>query len=531
MIARSDREEPRLQIGRTGAPFFGRDVEDLQPGAPAVIDAGDLGTPLDSLSNLSEGDYFVQAFINVYSALPPGRRAHRLDARRPVGRAAVGRLAREPHERRQVRSPRSGRVRTGAGHPARRLRRAASRGGAAGHRLGQAIQVRESVADEVLGTSDLSGRDRAAAPRLRHVAVCLPGRLHPGPLLARGAQRLQRRQRVFTRVDERRVSADASRYLPASHAIFRRFVRRQLRERGTVRRRHPAGADSGGRAAFSRDPRAVRAAPVRRVDGRMGGPRPPDLPPRILRRHVRGLSRPGHLYRRRGHQRLRRRQRLLQAVRLAARAHRQLARAERTDPGHVGRTQPLRAGERHARTVGRADRHLVGCLRSARRRWIFQAALRQGHGPDRSPRRRVLARPLRPAGISETELGARRSAAGGQAARHDRDAGHVFSEQFHGRARGVARIGDGSARRRDLRVPAIVSRTAGRAATHPPSVWCRWPATCRDGCRLARPGRGSTRRHGTRIFPPTSKPGTPGCSSSSPSARAAAPWLQRATAA
>src|SRR5499426_2504423 len=69
MITRSiDKEpEPRLQIGRTGVPFFGRDVEQLQPEKIAVIDETDLGTPIASLRDLPAGDYYVQGFVNVYS--------------------------------------------------------------------------------------------------------------------------------------------------------------------------------------------------------------------------------------------------------------------------------------------------------------------------------------------------------------------------------------------------------------------------------------------------------------------------------
>jgi hypothetical protein len=59
--------EPRLQIGRTGTPFFGRDIEKLAPGQPAVIDATDLGTPVASLRDIPAGDYVVQAMVNVYS--------------------------------------------------------------------------------------------------------------------------------------------------------------------------------------------------------------------------------------------------------------------------------------------------------------------------------------------------------------------------------------------------------------------------------------------------------------------------------
>jgi len=45
MIARTNDREPRLQIGRTGTPFFGRDIEMLPPGRAAVLDQTDLGTP------------------------------------------------------------------------------------------------------------------------------------------------------------------------------------------------------------------------------------------------------------------------------------------------------------------------------------------------------------------------------------------------------------------------------------------------------------------------------------------------------
>jgi hypothetical protein len=67
MIARTNDREPRLQIGRTGTPFFGRDVEKLAPGQAGIIDATDLGTPVASLKNLPPGDYYVQGFVNVYS--------------------------------------------------------------------------------------------------------------------------------------------------------------------------------------------------------------------------------------------------------------------------------------------------------------------------------------------------------------------------------------------------------------------------------------------------------------------------------
>jgi len=71
MIAHTNEREPRLQISQTGGtPFFGRDVEALAPGTAAVIDATDLGSPVATLTDIPPGDYFVQAFVNLYSEFP-----------------------------------------------------------------------------------------------------------------------------------------------------------------------------------------------------------------------------------------------------------------------------------------------------------------------------------------------------------------------------------------------------------------------------------------------------------------------------
>ena len=67
MVARANDREPRLQIGRTGTPFFGRDVDMLPPGRATVLDASDHGTPVASMKDLPPGDYWVQGFVNVHS--------------------------------------------------------------------------------------------------------------------------------------------------------------------------------------------------------------------------------------------------------------------------------------------------------------------------------------------------------------------------------------------------------------------------------------------------------------------------------
>jgi len=64
---RGGEREPRLQIGRVGVPFFGRDFEQLAAEQSVTIDAGDLGTPVESLAAIPAGDYYVQAVINIYT--------------------------------------------------------------------------------------------------------------------------------------------------------------------------------------------------------------------------------------------------------------------------------------------------------------------------------------------------------------------------------------------------------------------------------------------------------------------------------
>src|SRR5436190_20728950 len=62
IISKSDRVEPRLQAGsyQASVPFWGQDVNALKAGESAVMDAGVLGFPLKSLSEIPAGGYYVQ---------------------------------------------------------------------------------------------------------------------------------------------------------------------------------------------------------------------------------------------------------------------------------------------------------------------------------------------------------------------------------------------------------------------------------------------------------------------------------------
>ncbi len=67
MLSEFDRREPRFQVGTGGVPFFGLDVEQLSPGEKAIIDGEVFGYPVETLKDLPSGDYYVQAFVNVYT--------------------------------------------------------------------------------------------------------------------------------------------------------------------------------------------------------------------------------------------------------------------------------------------------------------------------------------------------------------------------------------------------------------------------------------------------------------------------------
>lgn len=63
LLSRTDKFSP----GPTGTPVFGLNVDGLKPGAKAVVDEKALGHPVRSLRDIPPGDYYVQAWLNVYT--------------------------------------------------------------------------------------------------------------------------------------------------------------------------------------------------------------------------------------------------------------------------------------------------------------------------------------------------------------------------------------------------------------------------------------------------------------------------------
>jgi hypothetical protein len=68
MLSTDPKEEPRLQINESPKTqqVFGIDVDGLQPGQDAVIDASVLGYPVESLAQVPPGHYRIQALLHKY---------------------------------------------------------------------------------------------------------------------------------------------------------------------------------------------------------------------------------------------------------------------------------------------------------------------------------------------------------------------------------------------------------------------------------------------------------------------------------
>jgi enterochelin esterase-like enzyme len=63
LISKTEKFSP----GPTGTPVFGLNVDDLAPGATAIVDGTAFGHPVRSLRDIPPGEYFVQAWLNVYT--------------------------------------------------------------------------------------------------------------------------------------------------------------------------------------------------------------------------------------------------------------------------------------------------------------------------------------------------------------------------------------------------------------------------------------------------------------------------------
>ncbi len=74
ILSRDDKQEPRFGVaeGIESQQVFGVDVEAWQPDAVIRVDASTLGYPIETVSDLPPGDYFVQAVLNLYETFHLG---------------------------------------------------------------------------------------------------------------------------------------------------------------------------------------------------------------------------------------------------------------------------------------------------------------------------------------------------------------------------------------------------------------------------------------------------------------------------
>ncbi|HKY30251.1 MAG TPA: hypothetical protein VJM12_20135 [Pyrinomonadaceae bacterium] len=68
LVSTDNSREPRFQINEdlNTQQVFGIDVDGLNPGAEAVVDANAFGYPVRSLSQIRAGEYWVQALLHTY---------------------------------------------------------------------------------------------------------------------------------------------------------------------------------------------------------------------------------------------------------------------------------------------------------------------------------------------------------------------------------------------------------------------------------------------------------------------------------
>ena len=104
LLSTNPNEEPRFQIndGPNTQLVFGIDVENWQPGSPAIVDASASGYPIDSLRDLKAGRYQAQALVDIYETFHlAGGRTLKLPMDRGEGRQwnrAPGNLYSKPVE-------------------------------------------------------------------------------------------------------------------------------------------------------------------------------------------------------------------------------------------------------------------------------------------------------------------------------------------------------------------------------------------------------------------------------------------------
>ena len=333
LVATDNRREPRFQIadGDRTAQVFGIDAEALAAGREVFVDDAILGYPVASLKDLKPGDYWVQGLLHVYETfarsdghrvkLPPDRgegqqwaqapgnlysdpvKVHLDPARsQPIHIVLDRKIPPLPDlpdtkyvKRIRIQSEKLtkfwGRP-TYLGalvvlpegwdtHPQVKYPLAIYHG----HFQREVAGWRETPPDPTLPPADEAG-----------IAKYCPNG-HEGDLCDKyGYERMQQDYgyAFFKQWTGPGLSARHHGHDPARESVLRRFVRRELGEPRTLRRRDHLRAAAVHRKDVSRH-RAVGARRLRRIDRRMGGARRAGVLSGSIQRRLGELSRPDRL--------------------------------------------------------------------------------------------------------------------------------------------------------------------------------------------------------------------------------------------
>ena len=301
MISRATDREPRLQVGRVGIPFFGRDIEKLQPGQAAVIDASDLGSPVVSLPEIPAGEYQVQAFINVYSEF---KRADGHTVWMHDDKWEGQHWNRSPGnlysvvKKMTLDGTKGYRIALNCDQVIPPIPFPADTEWVKRFRIQSTLLTKFWGRPIYLGATVLLPRD------YDKTSVAYPVLYSQGHFSTAPPDGISDRARVRQRLGERQFSAHAGGDVPASGALFRRFLRRQFGEPGSLWRRDHAGTDPGNREAISDNQAALGAIAGRWIDRRLGGDGAGDIPPGLFRRDLGLLPGFAGFFGRRGRERL-----------------------------------------------------------------------------------------------------------------------------------------------------------------------------------------------------------------------------------
>ena len=386
MLARNNDAEPRFQIGRTGSPFFGRDIDKLAPGEKAIIDGGDLGSPIENVNDLPAGDYFVQAMFNVYS-----------EFKRADGHVLWMHDDQWEGQRWEI-SPGNLKSEVRSVH-------IDSKAGST-----QTIKLVASVVIppiEVPPDTEWVQRFKIQSPSLTKfwgrpiyigATVLLPKdyareTIHYPVVYEQGhfdlAAPLGFRTDAPTEEELAKAGPRAS-FLKRGYELYQAWITDNFPRMLVVTFQHPNPyfddsydvnsvnvgpyGDSVMRELIPEVEKRFRSInePYARIldgrfDRRVGSSRLTDFPSGFFWRHVGILSGSSDVHERRRHQHLQGHECFLQAIRMAARADRQFCIHRRAHQSHFGTAESSRTRRWHARTLRRADRYLVGCFRPNRK--------------------------------------------------------------------------------------------------------------------------------------------------------------------